>query len=245
LYGFTRFSMALGNHSNKSYSFYTHPHFIRGQRDRVRCMIRCKIKGTGKKRHDDDDDEDEECEEVHREKKRLCRRDYAHQDPTIEPLNLFTLLPEDEKDDECEWKTESYATALLSPTDEAEEWVPLPLTLDVNPEGAIEDGELAFFEGNPFHFLEPPTSLNPVPLPKPLPLEVQPIDGGEFASAVWPMRNESWFWGDRSRHSLPKILNREQQRMILDPSVAVLSFNDHPGPWYTNNVGSFFRTAQV
>jgi HSF-type DNA-binding len=249
LYGFTRISMPLPgpNGHHKSYSFYTHPHFVRGQRDRVRCMIRCKIKGTGKKRFGHDDEEGEAVEEQEMGKRWY---DPTHESPAapMEPLkNPFLLLPEDEKDDVGDWKPESDVKIFLPPADEEEEWVPPPLTCDVYPDGMIEDGELAFFEGHPFHMLEPlTTTTQQWSFPMLLPFSMQPLDGNEGTpSAVWSPKQEAWPMGDRSLPlPRPKILNREQQRMILDPTAALLC-HDRAGPWRTKNVGNLFRMAQV
>jgi hypothetical protein len=160
--------------SLKHYSYYSHPSFIRGQRDLVRFMIRCKVKGTGKKRADDhledlhhgydypsifyenDDDDvtygepqeaDDDDHSVQDKKKGVSSTEGWNCDS-----NVSLPFPEEvaignggngdgiflESQDEC-------------------------TLVDTKDESSVGDGDVLYFEGSPFHFLDPMKGSSSVP----------------------------------------------------------------------------------
>lgn len=157
LYGFTRvaipsISPQTNSHSSrassasmnmKNYSYYSHPYFIRGQRDSVRFMVRCKIKGTGKKRTNDED----------------------HFNPTHHEFGIVptTSGSDDEEDggreiddDNTFDDTETYDTKQdVDCAGAGDDLLVKKTKNSMEPTTFIQDGELLYFEGSPFHFLNP------------------------------------------------------------------------------------------
>lgn len=102
-------------------------------------MVRCKIKGTGKKRNGPD------------------------ASPPPPPQNVLPdHLHSTDVDTECVQQHAHAAIPLVSPSYETAT-VQLPEGWDC-PDEALFDGDLVFFDGSPFHFLDPDQQqLNRVP----------------------------------------------------------------------------------
>ena len=133
LYGFKRI-----RRNNISYNYHTQ--FVRDCRDLVQNMVRCKIKGTGKKRKlEQQNDVDEEI--IHD-----CSDD-EWGDPAVP----------------CE--TPSYDVRTTNPAlqlqlQDSSEWESDKDCSDGGGDALLFDGDLLFFEGSPFHFLDADTVKN-------------------------------------------------------------------------------------
>ena len=141
LYGFSRASVpSIIDGKTKNISYYSHPYFIRGDHSRVQYMVRCKVKGTGRKRwreHDEDDTyhDNEDC----------------HQNLIGGPHPLEGYHHHQARESVS---TTTHRTFM------SDAWVDDPddsPSLDSSSVAPCElrDGDLLYFDGIPFHFLNP------------------------------------------------------------------------------------------
>lgn len=135
LYGFTRASIPyLQEGKTRNYSYYSHPYFIRGDLSRLHQMVRCKIKGNGKKRCPDDNDD------------HPYNSDYVGCGSTFhknsgasynEEFNVKQPVP---KKNQIPMSFSEFNSPSMESKDALSD---------------LEDGDLLFFDGIPFHFLSP------------------------------------------------------------------------------------------
>jgi hypothetical protein len=116
----------------KNHSYYSHPYFIRGDHSRLHQMVRCKIKGTGKKRsHYDDDDDDHDSNHGSgngAQNSRDIQYEEIHPKCRKQAKNPITT------------SSDEFDCPALDSDDAVSDH---------------EDGDLLFFDGIPFHFLSP------------------------------------------------------------------------------------------
>ena len=133
LYGFTRASIpSIQGNKTKNVSYYSHPYFVRGDISRLHHMIRCKIKGTGKKRCHDDNDDHEYNHDSSSVAQKKNSTPAAYEDTTD---NVERGVYPRHKDAKSGAEIDS---ATLGSKDALSD---------------LEDGDLLFFDGIPFHFL--------------------------------------------------------------------------------------------
>ena len=112
-------------------------------------MVRCKIKGTGKKRKHQNEDE-----EIHSEADEEVSRPGF---PLVTPSHEVRSM-DPAQQDESKWDEESFDG----------------MTCEIDD---LFDGDLLFFEGSPFHFLDAETVSTPWTTAPPFPL--LPLSGIE------------------------------------------------------------------
>lgn len=111
---------------------YHHELFVRGQKELVRQMVRCKIKGTGPPR---------------RKEKIRTQEDLLL--PKISLVDcLAGICSQDDGMEYEELKDPPDDVTPVSPSSHA-------VVSTVGADEHLEDGDLLFFEGSPFHFLDP------------------------------------------------------------------------------------------
>jgi hypothetical protein len=232
LYGFSRASIpCIHEGKTKSYSYYSHPYFIRGDLSRLHHMVRCKIKGTGKKRGlDDDDDQDYNGN--------IIRGDHYKNASGI-------------KNEECNIKSQ----------------VPMPAGKIDRPAmdskdtlSDLEDGDLLFFDGIPFHFLSPQldvaslkdttgqvpdSDIDPLPLMLPPPM-FPPLESDLDllqVEDVLESNSSSSYCADPRRHPRSIILDDNYDRycnsseLLQNSSLNIA--NDRPQPNDSTVLGVF------
>jgi len=138
LYGFSRCRDQKRSGGDGHTKRYSHPMFVRGQKELVQQMRRCKIKGTGPKRQQDNH---AGTSRIVQEPRLINDEESTHcvaslvisQDPPI------CIVPE---------SPSSFGNSLAQGQQ-------------------VEDGDLLFFEGSPFHFLDSRSVVE-------LPLNIKP-----------------------------------------------------------------------
>lgn len=114
LYGFSR---RRGKSEQPHSMSYFHAKFMRGQKELVRGIVRCKIKGNGHQRRQDTNEKDK-FDQRHPSAINNVESSTIVDVSTVQP---FCIVPKSPQADD------------------------------------VEDGDLLFFEGSPFHFLDSKT----------------------------------------------------------------------------------------
>jgi hypothetical protein len=209
-----------GTVRTKNISYYSHPHFIRGERHLVRYMVRCKVKGTGRKRHDSGDDDHMDTEQNHFDGNKISSEDddddyFDDDDDDDEGAKHDTRDLRQHIDDHDDEELQFY-----DGSNDRHRKVLNSVIPDTEPNKdmmVLNDGDVAFFEGSPFRFLNshhiefdsslPTSDIADVPLMM-LPTTQTQLESGDI-------RENSDFMSISSNPMTRKVYPQTYQKTIL------------------------------